>query len=172
MSYHYAQLDCTVDPPFNPLTPISEGFKEAAEKFHAETDIVSDVPLDSLDDRIRIRDAILQGRISSAISMVNDLHPEILDNDRNCFFQLQVFLFNDFYGSPHPSPHPILISLIRHILPSISHYIYTSLSPSLSLSLSNNPYLTISLYPIIPIALSTSIYPITHICHLSATVLH
>ena len=59
--------------------------------FKAETNIVSDVPLDSLDARIRIRESIECGNISQAISLVNDLHPEILDNDRNCFYQLQVY---------------------------------------------------------------------------------
>jgi len=35
--------------------------------------------LDSLDDRIRIRDAIQSGRIQEATALVNQLHPELLD---------------------------------------------------------------------------------------------
>lgn len=46
--------------------------------------------LNTLDDRIRIRDAIQNGRIQEAIALVNQLHPELLDNDRYLFFHLQV----------------------------------------------------------------------------------
>jgi hypothetical protein len=46
--------------------------------------------LDSLDDRIRIRDAIQSGRIQEATALVNQLHPELLDNDRYLYFHLQV----------------------------------------------------------------------------------
>ena len=50
--------------------------------------------LDQLDERIKIRDAIQNGRIQEAISLVNSLHPELLDNDRYLYFHLQVyFLF-------------------------------------------------------------------------------
>ena len=46
--------------------------------------------LDSMDERIKIRDAIQNGRIQDAISMVNSLHPELLDNNRYLYFHLQV----------------------------------------------------------------------------------
>lgn len=45
-----------------------------------------------MDDRIRIRDAIQNGRIQEATSLVNQLHPELLDNDRYLYFHLQVGL--------------------------------------------------------------------------------
>jgi glucose-induced degradation protein 8 len=48
------------------------------------------VDLNSLDHRIRVRDAIQSGNIQSAVAMVNELHPELLDNDRFLFFHLQV----------------------------------------------------------------------------------
>lgn len=47
------------------------------------------VELSSLDDRIRIRDAIQNGRIQEATDLVNQLHPELLDNDRYLYFHLQ-----------------------------------------------------------------------------------
>ncbi|KAL3841679.1 hypothetical protein ACJMK2_019791 [Sinanodonta woodiana] len=68
---------------------VTEGFKEAAEKFKMESGIQPDINPDELDDRIRIRDAIQNGRIQEAISLVNDLHPELLDNDRYLYFHLQ-----------------------------------------------------------------------------------
>ncbi|XP_064634687.1 glucose-induced degradation protein 8 homolog isoform X2 [Lineus longissimus] len=68
---------------------VTEGFKEAAEKFRMESGIQPTVDLDTLDERIKIRDAIQNGRIEDAISLVNNLHPELLDNDRYLYFHLQ-----------------------------------------------------------------------------------
>ncbi|XP_076306780.1 GID complex subunit 8 homolog protein Houki isoform X1 [Tachypleus tridentatus] len=67
----------------------TEGFKEAAEKFRIESGISPAVDLDTLDERIKIRDAIQSGKIQEAIAMVNNLHPELLDNNRYLFFHLQ-----------------------------------------------------------------------------------
>ncbi|XP_046419546.1 glucose-induced degradation protein 8 homolog isoform X1 [Neodiprion virginianus] len=68
---------------------VTEGFKEAAEKFQQESGVGPTVELNSLDDRIRIRDAIQNGRIQEATDLVNQLHPELLDNDRYLYFHLQ-----------------------------------------------------------------------------------
>ncbi|XP_041366622.1 glucose-induced degradation protein 8 homolog [Gigantopelta aegis] len=68
---------------------VTEGFKEAAEKFRLESGIQPPVDLDELDDRIRIREAIQNGHIQDAIGMVNNLYPELLDNDRYLYFRLQ-----------------------------------------------------------------------------------
>ena len=77
---------------FMNLLYLPEGFKEAAEKFRMESGIQPNVDLDTLDERIKIRDAIQTGRIEEAIALVNNLHPELLDNDRYLFFHLQVSL--------------------------------------------------------------------------------
>lgn len=71
----------------------SEGFKEAAEKFRMESGIEPSVDLDSLDERIKIREMILKGQIQEAISLINSLHPELLDTNRYLYFHLQVKLF-------------------------------------------------------------------------------
>lgn len=76
------------------LFAVLEGFKEAAEKFRIESGIQPSMDLDQLDERIKIRDAIQNGRIQEAISLVNSLHPELLDNDRYLYFHLQVFFFS------------------------------------------------------------------------------
>src|SRR5207249_11171755 len=68
---------------------VTEGFKEAAEKFQLEAGVKASVDLESLDHRIRIRDFIQNGSITEAISMINKLHPELLDDDRYLFFHLQ-----------------------------------------------------------------------------------
>lgn len=68
---------------------ILEGFKEAAEKFQIEAGLEPSIELNSLDDRILIREAVQNGRIQEATHLVNQLHPELLDNDRYLFFHLQ-----------------------------------------------------------------------------------
>lgn len=70
-----------------------EGFKEAAEKFRIESGIEPSVDLDSLDERIKIREMILKGQIQDAIALINSLHPELLDTNRYLYFHLQVRLF-------------------------------------------------------------------------------
>lgn len=69
--------------------PIKEGFKEAAEKFQQEAGVEPAVELFTLENRILIRDAVQNGRIQEATHLVNQLHPELLDNDRYLFFHLQ-----------------------------------------------------------------------------------
>ncbi|KAB5546371.1 hypothetical protein PHYPO_G00071290 [Pangasianodon hypophthalmus] len=68
---------------------VTEGFKEAAEKFRLESGIEPSVDLDSLDERIKIREMILKGQIQEAIALINSLHPELLDTNRYLYFHLQ-----------------------------------------------------------------------------------
>lgn len=68
----------------------TEGFKEAAEKFRMESGIEPSVDLDSLDERIKIREMILKGQIQEAIALINSMHPELLDTNRYLYFHLQV----------------------------------------------------------------------------------
>ncbi|XP_055964098.1 glucose-induced degradation protein 8 homolog isoform X2 [Sorex fumeus] len=65
------------------------GFKEAAEKFRMESGIEPSVDLETLDERIKIREMILKGHIQEAIALVNSLHPELLDTNRYLYFHLQ-----------------------------------------------------------------------------------
>jgi len=68
---------------------VTEGFKEAAEKFQSEAGVEPTVELNTLDNRILIRDAVQSGRVQEATHLVNKLHPELLDNDRYLYFHLQ-----------------------------------------------------------------------------------
>ena len=72
---------------------MTEGFKEAAEKFRLEAGLESHEDyvnlLGDMDGRIRIRDAIQSGEIGQAVSLVHSSHPELLDDDRYLFFHLQ-----------------------------------------------------------------------------------
>jgi hypothetical protein len=67
-----------------------EGFKEAADKFGVETGICYPYDSDSLNERIKIRESIERGEIDNAISSINNLHPELIDNNRLLAFHLQV----------------------------------------------------------------------------------
>lgn len=46
--------------------------------------------LDQLDERIRIRSTIQAGHFQDAMRMVTELHPEILDDNSQLYFHLQV----------------------------------------------------------------------------------
>lgn len=79
---------------------LAEGFKEAAEKFRMESGIEPSVDLETLDERIKIREMILKGQVQEAIALINSLHPELLDTNRYLYFHLQVRL--SVVGPPTP----------------------------------------------------------------------
>lgn len=68
---------------------VTEGYKEAAEKFRIESGTQPSIPLDSLDNRIKIREAIQRGDMEEAVSLTNKLNPEILDTNQLLYFHLQ-----------------------------------------------------------------------------------
>ncbi|XP_018013118.1 glucose-induced degradation protein 8 homolog isoform X1 [Hyalella azteca] len=68
---------------------VTEGFKEAAEKFAVEAGVTAPMDLSLMDERIRIRSAIQAGSIQEAMRMVTTLHPEILDDNSELYFHLQ-----------------------------------------------------------------------------------
>lgn len=55
-----------------------------------ESGIEPSVDLETLDERIKIREMILKGQIQEAIALINSLHPELLDTNRYLYFHLQV----------------------------------------------------------------------------------
>lgn len=92
----------------------TEGFKEAAEKFRMESGIEPSVDLDSLDERIKIREMILKGQIQEAIALINSLHPELLDTNRYLYFHLQVRMFPT--GCKENIPIDIIFVLVSFLL--------------------------------------------------------
>ncbi|CAF0947030.1 unnamed protein product [Didymodactylos carnosus] len=69
---------------------VTEGFKEAAEKFAEEAGIqLTNVDLTSLGERIRIREAIESGNIHDAINLINLKAPDLLDQNRHLTFHLK-----------------------------------------------------------------------------------
>jgi len=68
---------------------IVNGFKEVAEAFVKDTGMKPGVPLDSIQNRMEIRKAILEGDIPKAIDKINELNPKLLANQEKIYFMLQ-----------------------------------------------------------------------------------
>merc|ERR1711935_826146 len=79
-----AQLDSLV---LNYL--FTEGYKDAAEQLANEANMEPTTNLTSIDDRMRIRKAVENGNIQTAIELVNEHNPEILDTEPVLIFHLQ-----------------------------------------------------------------------------------
>ncbi|KAJ4002403.1 lish motif-containing protein [Lentinula boryana] len=68
---------------------VIEGYKSAAEEFAQEASVASEVDFESIESRMKVREALQRGDVEDAIVRVNELNPEILDNNRGLFFHLQ-----------------------------------------------------------------------------------
>lgn len=74
---------------------VIEGFKEAAQEFVAEAGLeevadVNQLDLGSIDYRLRVRQAIQNGQISTAVQELNNFDPEILDSSPSVYFHLRL----------------------------------------------------------------------------------
>lgn len=74
---------------------VIEGFKEAAEEFIQESGLdeqedVKKLDLGSIDYRLKVRQAIQNGEIDSAVRELNNFDTEILDNNPNVYFHLKL----------------------------------------------------------------------------------
>ena len=56
---------------------VSEGYPGAAEKFAQETNLCQPADIQSISERVRIRNAIHAGRIDEAIALINEVDPEV-----------------------------------------------------------------------------------------------
>jgi len=68
---------------------VIEGYREAAEQFSRESGLQPTIDLQSIEHRMNIRNAIQRGDIEEAIERVNDLNPDILEQNPALFFHLQ-----------------------------------------------------------------------------------
>lgn len=78
--------DCV--PPTIFITHI-QGYVDAAKAFAAESGTQPTADLDTITERMQIRQAIQSGHVEEAIDKVNDLNPEILEQQHHIFFHLQ-----------------------------------------------------------------------------------
>ena len=56
---------------------VTEGYPEAAEKFAAEAQIRPQIDVESINQRVEIRNLIYEGDIRTAIEKINDLNPQV-----------------------------------------------------------------------------------------------
>ncbi|MBW0483652.1 hypothetical protein O181_023367 [Austropuccinia psidii MF-1] len=68
---------------------VIEGYKDSAQNFARESGLTPTIDLDSIEYRMGIKNAIQRGDVDEAIMKVNDLNPEILDQNPSLFFHLQ-----------------------------------------------------------------------------------
>ena len=61
---------------------ISEGYPSAAQKFAHEANIAPMLDVESIQERVEIREAIDAGDIQTAITKINELNPEVSSNSR------------------------------------------------------------------------------------------
>ena len=59
---------------------ISEGYPSAAQKFAHEANIAPMLDVESIQERVEIREAIDAGDIQTAITKINELNPEVSSN--------------------------------------------------------------------------------------------
>lgn len=69
---------------------VREGFREAAQEFQSETGIDPGLDQSVMDSQIKIREAVEEGNVQSAIETINDLDSGILDANTDLFFHLQL----------------------------------------------------------------------------------
>ncbi|OQE19010.1 hypothetical protein PENSTE_c016G06675 [Penicillium steckii] len=67
---------------------ITNGYPSAAKKFAVEANIQLRTDLDSIQERVEIRTAIHSGNIRLAIEKINELNPQILDENQSLHFSL------------------------------------------------------------------------------------
>ena len=65
---------------------ISEGYPSAAQKFASEANILPTSAVDSIQERVAIREAIYRGDIQSAIERINELNPMVSRSFRRMQF--------------------------------------------------------------------------------------
>ena len=56
---------------------ISEGYPSAAHKFSQEANIQPQMDMESIGERVEIRNAIYRGDIQAAIVKINELNPQV-----------------------------------------------------------------------------------------------
>lgn len=69
---------------------ITEGYREAAEKFSQESGSHLQFDPEEIEHRMRIRRALMEGNIDEAISAVNEFDAEVLDGNQELLFKLRL----------------------------------------------------------------------------------
>jgi len=67
---------------------VSQGYPQAAQNFAREANIQPRAGVESIEERVEIRNAIHGGDIQAAIEKINELNPQILDQNPSLHFSL------------------------------------------------------------------------------------
>ncbi|KAF7194161.1 Glucose-induced degradation protein 8-like [Pseudocercospora fuligena] len=100
---------------------VSEGYPGAAEKFAQETNICSPADMDSIRERVRIRNAIHAGRIEEAVEMINELDSEILDDNHHLHFDLLQLQIIEMIRAIINKPGSFQVSEFKPVLEAATH---------------------------------------------------
>lgn len=100
---------------------IIEGYEAAALKFAQEANISPDFQIYDIQERVQIRSAIHSGDIESAIHMINERYPQVLDTNPSLHFSLLrlqlIELIRDCTSSPDGDIGPALAFATTHLAP-------------------------------------------------------
>lgn len=98
---------------------IIEGYESAALKFAQEANISPDFQIYDIQERVQIRSAIHSGDIESAIHMINERYPQVLDTNPSLHFSLLrlqlIELIRDCTSSPDGDIGPALAFATTHL---------------------------------------------------------
>ena len=73
-------MNCDLDSHINTLVMdylVSEGYPSAAQNFALEANVQPRVDIESIEERVVIRNAIYGGDIQTAIEKINELNPQV-----------------------------------------------------------------------------------------------
>ncbi|KAG5304730.1 CTLH domain-containing protein [Histoplasma capsulatum var. duboisii H88] len=100
---------------------VANGYPSAAQKFAIEANIQPKPDVESIQERVDIRNAIHSGDIQSAIEKLNELNPQILDNNPSLHFALLrlqlVELIRTSTSTPNGDITPALDFATSHLAP-------------------------------------------------------
>jgi len=69
---------------------VTEGYQEASQLFKVEANIEPDAALEPVEVRVQVREALYKGQITNAILLLNEYYPEVLGNNHDLCFRLQL----------------------------------------------------------------------------------
>ncbi|KKZ62039.1 hypothetical protein EMCG_03501 [[Emmonsia] crescens] len=100
---------------------VANGYPSAAQKFAVEANIQPKPDVQSIQERVEIRNAIHTGDIQSAIEKLNELNPQILDSNPALHFSLLrlqlVELIRASTSTPNGDITPALDFATSHLAP-------------------------------------------------------
>jgi len=100
---------------------VSEGYPSAAQNFALEANVQPRVDIESIEERVVIRNAIYAGDVQTAIERINELNPQILDRDSALHFALLrlqlIELIRNCTVTPDGDITPALTFATTHLAP-------------------------------------------------------